>query len=184
MPCCGCISSPDIHKEYLEAAAEGMAYEDQLFALDAGNWLNLPEPGNRAFWVSWCHGAPGIGLGRLGGLAALDTAQMQADIAAAMHTSQHAQMPGLTHLCCGTLRRAELLLVAAQRLARPELAVSAEQFAWQVVAEAEQVGRFVLDSRLPPHVDMPGFFQGIAGLGYTFLWLASPGRLPSMLLWD
>jgi type 2 lantibiotic biosynthesis protein LanM len=169
---------------YLDAAAEGIAYEDQLFVPDAQNWLDLPVPGNRTFRARWCHGAPGIGLARLGGLADLDTAQVQADISAALQTTRHVQTPEPAHLCCGTLGRAELLLEAARRLARPELAVSAEQLAWQVVAEAEQVGRFVLDSRLPAHVDNPGFFQGTAGIGYTLLRLAFPDRLPSVLLWD
>ena len=31
---------------------------------------------------------------------------------------------------------------------------------------------------------MPGFFKGLAGVGYQWLRLTYPERLPSVLLWE
>ena len=60
---------------YKKAASEGIAYECGVFSASVGNWPNLrsfsEQIGQPDFMVSWCHGAPGIGLGRLGGLLIL-----------------------------------------------------------------------------------------------------------------
>jgi lantibiotic modifying enzyme len=37
---------------------------------------------------------------------------------------------------------------------------------------------------LPRSVYQPGFFQGMAGIGYALLRLAHPDLLPSVLLWE
>jgi lantibiotic modifying enzyme len=169
---------------YLDAAIEGIAYEDRLLCVDAGNWPDLRSPTQPSFMTSWCHGAPGIGLARLGGLAMLDTGQVKQDIAIALQTAQSVEDQGLASLCCGTLGRAELFLEASHRLAQPELADMASSIAWHVVVHGGQDGRFFLDPRLPLQVNNPAFFQGSAGIGYAFLRLAYPDRLPSVLLWE
>jgi type 2 lantibiotic biosynthesis protein LanM len=168
----------------LEAAQEGIRYEDHALSREMGNWVE--EVGGRepSFGISWCHGAPGIGLARLGGLSMLDTASIRQDIEIALQTTQQIGTWGLDHLCCGTCGRIELLSMAAQRLERPELADVAAQWARQVISQAEQQGTFVFDPSLPRWVPYPQLWQGISGIGYTLLRLAQPGTLPSLLLWE
>jgi lantibiotic modifying enzyme len=76
------------------------------------------------------------------------------------------------------------LLVAAQKLSRPELLETAQKQAAWVVAKAKQVGAFHLFPNLPKDVYNPGFFLGTAGIGYELLRLAYPNLVPSVLLWD
>ncbi len=171
---------------YLEAALEGIAYERSVFSSSAANWPDFrssdQQNGQPGFMVSWCHGAPGIGLARLGGLSILETEEIHQDVEVALQTTQKYRLQGLDHLCCGNFGRIELLLVAAQKLSRPELREMALQRAACVVARAEQTGAYQLFPNLPNYVFIPSFFKGTAGIGYELLRLAYPEVLPSVLL--
>jgi type 2 lantibiotic biosynthesis protein LanM len=170
--------------DVLAAAQEGIAYEDSVLVREAGNWPDFRTDEQPAFMTSWCHGAPGIALGRLGGLAVLDSDDIRRDIEMAVQTTRAAGVQGVDHLCCGSLGRADVLLVAASGLARLDLAEVASTWAWQIVARAEESGTFALHLLLPQGVSRPSFFQGTAGIGYEFLRIAHPDLLPSVLLWE
>ena len=105
---------------FAAAAEHAIAYEDRLFDRDADNWRDLREETQPAYKAGWCHGAPGIGLARLGGLPILDNGRVRRDV---KPPSAHAAMDqqGPDHLCCGNLGRADLLLVAERHLDRPDL---------------------------------------------------------------
>jgi type 2 lantibiotic biosynthesis protein LanM len=166
----------------LAVAEEGIAYEDDIFSPTAGNWPDLRRDEQLAFMTSWCHGAPGIALARIGGLSVLDNAQIRKDIEIAVQTTEAFGIQDLDHLCCGNLGRADILQVAASRLSRPELRESARKRAWNVVTRAERTGSFSLHPLLPRQVYNPGFFQGTAGIGYVLLRMAQPESLPCVLL--
>jgi type 2 lantibiotic biosynthesis protein LanM len=169
---------------FREAAEEAIAYEDTRYSPDHHNWVDYREQDQPAYQWQWCHGAPGIGLARLGSLAALDTGRVREDIDLAVQTTLEFGVQGVDHPCCGNMGRAELLLSAGRRLARPELVEAARTNAWRVVSRAERRGWFVLHPMLPREVDNPGFFQGKAGIGYELLRMARPDLLPSVLLWE
>jgi len=168
---------------FREAAEEGIAYEDTLFRQEYANWLDLREENGPAFMTSWCHGAPGIGMARLGGLSILDTPQIRADIEAALEATLRIGEADVDHLCCGHLGRTELMLTAGRRLARPELVGAARAHANCIVTRAHQRGGFQLAASLPKRVYSPSFFQGVSGIGYELLRLAHPDIVPSALLW-
>ena len=168
----------------LEAVQEGLRYEDRALVREAGNWSEEVGGKETDYGISWCHGAPGIGLARIGGLPMLDTASIRQDIEMALQTTQQIGAIGPDHLCCGTCGRAEFLLTAARRLDRPELADVAMRAVGQMLTRAEQRGVFVFDSVLPRWVARPQLFHGTAGIGYTLLRLAQPDVLPSLLLWE
>lgn len=173
---------------YLEAAEEGIAYERSVFSPIAGNWPDFrpfaEQNSQTGFMVSWCHGASGIGLARLGSLSILETEEIHQEVEVALQTTQKCSLQGTDHPCCGNFGRIEMLLVAAQKLSRPQLRETAlKQAAW-VVAKAEQTGAYQMFHNLPSHVFNPGFFQGTAGIGYELLRLAYPEALPSVLLWE
>jgi type 2 lantibiotic biosynthesis protein LanM len=168
----------------VEAAKEAIAYEDTLYSPEARNWLDSAEPGKPAYLWKWCHGAPGIGLARLGGLSVLDTWQVREDIELALQTTLELGVQGVDHPCCGNMGRAEVLLESGRQLSRPELEEAARARAWRVVTRAERTDGFVLHPMLPSQVDNPGFFHGTAGIGYELLRMARPDMLPSVLLWE
>jgi type 2 lantibiotic biosynthesis protein LanM len=173
---------------FLEAAEEAIAYERSVFSPIDGNWPDVRNfslnKGKPSFTISWCHGAPGIGLARLGSLSILDTAEIQQEIAVAINTTQQFGLQNIDHVCCGNFGRIEVLLVGACKLSRPDLWNTVQTQAARVVTRAKQVGAFRLFPELSGEVYNPGFFQGTAGIGYQLLRLAYPELLPSVLLWE
>jgi lantibiotic modifying enzyme len=134
--------------------------------------------------VTWCHGAPGIGLARLGCLSIYQTDEILQDVEVALTTTQKYGLWGVDHLCCGNFGRLELLLVASQKLSRPQLLETTQKQAAWVVTQTEKTGAYRLFGNLSNQVFSPSFFQGTAGIGYELLRLAYPEVLPAVLLWD
>jgi type 2 lantibiotic biosynthesis protein LanM len=172
---------------YLEAALEGLEYERSVFSSSHANWpdfRSLGQTGQPNFPVQWCHGAAGVGLGRIGSFEILKTPEIEREIEIALQTTQHYPLQTIDYLCCGNLGRVEVLLVAAQRCSRPEWFQVALQNTTNVVAKARQSGGYQFFPNLPNSVFNPGFFAGIAGVGYQLLRLAHPTQFPSVLLWE
>lgn len=172
------------HAGLLAAAKEGIIYEESLFTPGGDNWSDLRVEEQPAWRMSWCQGMPGIALARIGGLPVLDTPRIRKEIEFTVQAIQKFGVQSQDHLCCGNLGRGDILLVATRWLSRPELARAGLRGAGQVVTKAVQTGAFALHPQLPKQVYCPGFFQGMAGIGYALLRLAQPEALPCVLLWE
>lgn len=167
-------------KAYLKAAFKGIEYERIVFFREQIN-----QPSFR--FVAWCHGAPGIGLARLGSLSILETDEIRQDAEVALQTTQKYGLRDLDFLCCGNFGRIELLLVAAQKLSRLDLLEIARKQSTWLVDHAEKTGGYQLFRNLPNHefsAFSPSFFRGTAGIGYELLRLAYPDKFSSILLWE
>lgn len=172
-------------ERYRQAAQEAIDYETTLIKGD--NWFDWqPDPTSGqmpSVLTSWCHGAPGIGLGRLGGLQCLDTAAIRADIERALRSTRRYPMEANDTLCCGNFGRLDFLFTLAKIYQDLEL----EAFCQQQVAERVKAAEANLGYRLFPDLQgslrNPGFWQGMAGIGYQLLRFAEPERFPSVLLW-
>jgi type 2 lantibiotic biosynthesis protein LanM len=172
---------------YLDAALEGIEYERSVFSESNANWPDfrgLGQTGQPGFLAQWCHGATGVGLGRLGSFGIVKTPEIEREIEIALQTTQRYALQATDHLCCGNLGRVEVLLVGAQRCSRSDWYQAAFQNATNVVVRAKRTGAYQLFPNLPNSVFNPGFFQGTAGIGYQLLRLAQPEQLPSVLLWE
>jgi type 2 lantibiotic biosynthesis protein LanM len=171
---------------FLEGAQEAFAYEHSVFVPEMENWpdfrRSMDSDGKVEFSITWCHGAPGIGLARLGGLSLLDTVEIREQIEAALRTTQRFGLQGLDRLCCGTFGRVEVLLEASRRLSRPDLLETAKRLAASAISRAEKNGSFRLFDDLSQDIYDPSFFLGSAGIGYELLKLAYPNTLPSVML--
>lgn len=82
----------------------------------------------------------------------------------------------------GECGRIELLLSAGIALADPELRKRAETLAKGMIKRAAGRGGFSLVPGMPAGTMVPGFDQGVAGIGYTLLRLQRGAALPSVLL--
>jgi lantibiotic modifying enzyme len=162
--------------KFKQAAIDAIAYERSVFSTDTRNWPDL-RSSQISFMTNWCHGAPGIGLARLGSLAILDNKEIHQDIEMALKTTQDFGISAIDHLCCGNFGRIEFLLEASCQLKRPELLDEALLKASLLVKQFEKTDSFA-------DVYDPSFFRGIAGIGYELLRLAEPNSLPSVLLWN
>lgn len=174
---------------FRQAALAAMEYERSLYDPGEANWPDLRESSSaRAaaeaaprFLCAWCHGAAGIGLGRLDSLRWVDgaaKAAMLAECAAAVRTTLSAGF-GHTHcLCHGDLGNLETLTLAAERLGDPTLAERARRLAGGMLEAVHKHG-WVQGVRAS--AEAPGLMVGLAGMGYGLLRLAAPERVPSVL---
>jgi lantibiotic modifying enzyme len=172
-------------KRFLQAAEEGMAFERTFFSAEHGNWRAFDSSEEEPdFWTTYCHGAPGIGLARLGGLPALDTPEIRDEISIAMCAAAEYPIEDMDFPCCGNFGRIEALFTGGLRLERRGLIELAQDKAVQTLRRKNLVGGFSVFYDLPPQVLNPGFFRGIAGIGYELLRLACPEQFPSVWLWE
>jgi type 2 lantibiotic biosynthesis protein LanM len=168
------------------AAYQALSYERQHFNAELANWPDLRtwgHPGDtRRPMVAWCHGAVGIGLGRLAMLShcrePYEAAKLRSEALTAVFTAT-AHGFGQNHsLCHGDLGNLELLCRAADTLGEPGLLARVISAAARVLDATE---RDRWQCGLPLGVESPGLMTGLAGIGYGLLRLAEP-TIPSILL--
>jgi lantibiotic modifying enzyme len=175
------------NENYLEAAAAAHRFERRLFSAVHGNWPVVGAEGDSVsgapvFMTAWCHGAPGLGLARALALDVMSDEEILAEIGSAVTTTLGAERHSSDHLCCGNLGRADFLLTVGRRLQKSELVDSARAIAGRSAERARERGHFALPSTpFEYRVFAPGFFQGLAGIGYQLLRTAAPSKLPSVL---
>ena len=166
--------------EFHELALKALMFERALYSPEHRNWRDVRKPGDQ-FMTSWCHGAPGIAMGRIGTLDIFDTPEIRADVQNALATTRDQGLAPLDHVCCGNMGRAEILLYASRRLGDESLFEEAMKVATAVVRRGKSQGgyRWVLEPGSAAFD--PSFFTGASGVGYTLLRLTSPDSLPSVL---
>lgn len=171
-------------ERFAAAAHDALVYERSWFRPEAGTWQDVREDhrnadGGHEFVYAWCHGAPGIGLGRVGLSSHVDDPMIEDEIRTAVGvTLEHGF--GESHcLCHGDLGNLDLVLKAGEVLDDPELRTEAGRFAGRILAGWKQTGW-----RCGTGVDLeiPGLMTGIAGIGYGLLRAAVPDAVPSVLL--
>jgi type 2 lantibiotic biosynthesis protein LanM len=170
-----------------DAARAALAYEAGAFSPEHGNWPDWrceetpqgPTGGNQTnFMVSWCHGAPGIGLSRLALRAHLGYASSSADLDAAIATTM-ARGFGHNHsLCHGDTGNLEFLADASRALGDEELS---RQVQGGAAALLDSIAQQSWRCGVPTGVQAPGLMVGLAGIGYGLLRLAFPEQVPSVL---
>ncbi|MEM8997465.1 MAG: type 2 lanthipeptide synthetase LanM, partial [Acidobacteriota bacterium] len=170
---------------FREASRKALAYERALFLSDRDNWPDLRT--NRQVdgeWVSfhaWCHGSPGIGLGRLGLLDGADDPELTAEIRAAVRSTAAQGFSGSHCLCHGQLGNLELLQLASDRLDDPTARSALAGHRARLIQDMEK-GDYRCGASC--QVELPGLMNGLAGIGYALLRLADPEGVPSVLLME
>ena len=165
-------------------ALAALEYERSLYSPEERNWPDLrrwkrfPDDTER-FQCGWCHGAPGIGLARVGILPLVDDSLVREEISAAVKTTL-AEGFGRSHcLCHGDLGNLDFLLEASRATCDPILGERIPQLAGGVLASIEEHG---YRCGLPIDAEPLGLMVGLTGIGYGLLRLAAPEQIPSVLL--
>jgi len=172
---------------YRNTAHEAIEYERSLFSPTVGGWPDLRrreaadiplENGQEYLTTAWCHGAPGIGLGRLNTPAEYDNEETRAEIRASLKLTL-ARGFGRNHcLCHGDLGNLDLLIQAEAKLDDASLKIEIDLLSASILQEMEHYG---IISGMVNGVETPGLMAGLAGIGYGLLRLVERSRLPSVL---
>jgi lantibiotic modifying enzyme len=179
-------------QKYLDLAKEAFAYERSWFSPQQQNWPDFRsrvsaegQPEEFACGLSWCHGAPGIGLSRLRAwqLTGDDAYRDEAQIALrATHAPLSMPSGELSFsLCHGIAGNADLFLEAADLLGDAQWLGVAESIGVRGVEYYHHARR-----RWPCGIqgggETPGLLLGLAGIGWFFLRLHDRKEVPSVLL--
>lgn len=170
---------------FYRAAADAVGFEGRAFVADHNNWQDYRHAATGfaqgpRFCMAWCHGAPGIGLGRIAALDVMDTSEVRRDIEAALASTSQADLLPRDHLCCGNAGLMDTLCSAGERFSEGGWSRKARQLAARTVARRNRRGSFSI--AFQSGFFNPSLFQGTAGVGYQLLRLADPARIPSVLL--
>jgi type 2 lantibiotic biosynthesis protein LanM len=140
----------------------------------------LPQEASQA---TWCHGAPGIALSRLGALDVLDGPEVRREIQTGLEATRSQPLSEIDHLCCGNLGRAEVLLHASHVLGEERWCAEAWHIASRVLFRPGR-RHFGCAPFGDPMLTDPSLFRGESGIGLFLLRLAGAGNLPCILLLD
>jgi lantibiotic biosynthesis protein len=180
--------------DFLNGAREALRYERAHFQAAEGNWPDLrsfsqpAQGGEPPCMVAWCHGAPGIGMARLDLHRLLpEEPEILAEAGIAIRTTtatlapESAQRLGNFSLCHGDGGNADLLIIAADLLDRPELRSQAEAVGIRGIEQFEDHG-LPWPCGVPGAGETPNLMLGLAGIGYFFLRLYDSQAIPTVLL--
>lgn len=177
------LSEISSREEFAIAAIEAIQYENQIYDHKAGNWpdLRFHSPGKPPqFRYAWCHGAPGIGMSRLAAGWEANQPLFKGDVERAIKaTLEHPPLKS-EHLCCGSPGHIDFLLLAAEKLRRPELTRHAQNSFKTLLKNASERG--YLNLLLKEPYFQPALFLGLSGIGHQALRLHDPKHTPSVLL--
>lgn len=166
-------------------------YEEHTAAYIEGNTAFFTQPG---FMNAWCHGAAGIGLSRLRAYEVVkkDVYAQEAKIAL-YKTEETDIIPDteqndikkyqrsftLCHGCCGN---AEIFLEAYRAFMDESYLALAEKVALQALEVKKNKQRYMSGFVTVNGQEDTSLFMGNAGIGYFFLKLLEPFKVPSVLL--
>lgn len=177
------LSAATGREDFAAAAQECIDFENSSFSPQQGNWPDLRVEGSETWPCQWCHGAPGIGLARVGmaRLPKTRSAVLTSDVQTASETTQAAWPSAVDTLCCGTLGSIEFLCEAGDLLGRNDLRDLARRQMGAVVQQASASGDYRWNSG-ERRFNL-GLFRGMAGVGYSALRQVDPS-LPNVLIFE
>jgi type 2 lantibiotic biosynthesis protein LanM len=177
------LSAATGREDFAAAAQECIDFENSSFSPERGNWPDLRVEGSETWPCQWCHGAPGIGLGRVA-MARLPNRKgtaLTADIQNAVQGTQAAWPSPVDTLCCGTLGSIEFLCEAGNLLGRNDLRDLAKREMAAVMQQASATGNYRWNSG-ERRFNL-GLFRGMAGVGYSALRQVD-ASLPNVLIFE
>jgi type 2 lantibiotic biosynthesis protein LanM len=178
----------ELHREtgradQLDAALEGWEFVHSMREPDGTGWrISSQTAGNDdrspAIRRAWCLGSSGIGLASAASIGTV--AALSSNVETAIRARRSlGETDAVDNGCCGRAGHIDLLIMAADALARPALREEAAAVASTMVRRAARRGSYATGYG---NVHAPGFFKGLAGIGYGLLRLHHAETLPSVLL--
>ena len=167
-------------QRFRDVALQAFRYERSCFNTAEQNWPDFRAE-QASYPVFWCHGAAGIGLCRLRAWQLLGDKQLLAEAKVAMHTvAERSSSLASFSLCHGQAGNADVLISGSQLLGEENPLRSAEAIAQEGMERYER-RRIPWPCGLPNANETPDLMLGLAGIGYFYLRLADPERIPSVL---
>ncbi len=155
------------------AAAKAIDSETSvLFSPDQQNWATRSQRTPR-FQLSWCGGAPGIGMIRSWVVDRFATSEIALEEAIAVHTTWDGGFGRNHGLCCGDFGNLELLRLSGCEGKYTERLTQ--------LIESIQLYGPICGTPTPVRSEVPGLMRGLAGVGYGLLRHVNSAVTPCVL---
>lgn len=183
-------------QEYLQSGLMAFNYEREHFSAQHQNWPDLRSFNQTPQYNHmWCHGAPGVALSRLRAYQLLQEPSLFQEALVGLNSTHQQLMQELTTqpdlmnfcLCHGGAGNAEILLMGADMVQRPDFAQLAHQVAafgihkYQLTDTAWPSGVHDPTGTSESSRETPGLMLGLAGTGLFYLRLADPQNVETVL---
>lgn len=180
--------------DFLDAAKQGIRYEQSWYQPEMENWPDFrgqpvaQQDGSYRYSCSlaWCHGAPGMALGRLRAYELTQDPEMKVQAQAAIRSTMRglaASIPGQESycLCHGIGGNAEALVLGSSILGDANSLRKANEAGLRGIELYQRAGL-----NWPCGVNgggvNPSLLLGLAGIGYFYLRLYDAVRFPTVLI--
>lgn len=160
-----------------EIIEKACLYENTFYNKEKNNWYSSHL---KNFPIAWCHGSPGILLGR----SILkenfhDRNEIRIDISRASRSCLNSSLGKNYSLCHGDLGLIDILLRSNNGLEDPDYTNSIKDLITKVCKNMLSNGEGI-----QADLNSVGLMNGIAGIGYGLLRIAFPQEVPSVLALD
>ena len=177
---------------FRQAGLGAFEFEREYFWPDLQRWMAHAAPGpaipqdsaaaaEKTLAMTWCYGAPGIGLARLGALRHMEDSRIREELERAVTVTLEKGF-GKNHcICHGDLGNLDLLQEVQRMTGDARLGEAVARLSRTVLAS---IGKDGWLCGTVGGIESPGLMNGLAGIGYGLLRLAAPDRVPSVLLME
>lgn len=168
-------------RQYREAEKRAVHYEySERSALDSGNIRSdFHSREWEEFLGSWCYGFTGLTLAAVRGCSSLENR-----FSALFETVTELPLSPSDHLCCGNSGRIDALIELERTSSPGGPCGAALRIAQNMYTRRMQNRGWALLPMGIPGIGNHTLFRGTAGIGYEFLRLTDPTRIPSILVLD
>jgi type 2 lantibiotic biosynthesis protein LanM len=168
---------------YFELAREALRFERKTYDHEVDGWPMLrserdDDHGRTEHPYAWCHGAPGIGLGRLALPSEMRDAAWFGELDNCIRLTAMHGFGGSHCLCHGQFGNLELLMRFGTEFPDRSQSSLWRHAAQRLLEEGQKGWR---PGGIAEH-DLLGFMTGMAGIGFALLRIADPRNTPSVLM--
>jgi lantibiotic modifying enzyme len=175
-----------------ETARGAFEFEREYFWREMSRWLGDegPKPASSAnpaaaaeksLAVTWCYGAPGVGMARLKALQLLQAPSLEEELRQCVEVTLRHGFGKNHSLCHGDLGNLDLLHETWRVRHDARLAGEVARLSRSILASLEKNGP---RCGTVGEIEAPGLMNGLAGIGYGLLRLAAPEVVPSVLMME
>ena len=169
------------NEKFLQSAKQMITKENEVYDQGHKNWADEINKKTPKYKVGWESGAPGVGMSRLTVLEIAEDDSVLEQIRNACDFSVNIGNRGTDQLYSGTCGRIDFLLRAGDILNDEKLKDKAVNFAQKMIAYKDSHGHYNLTINSEQNIFNPSLFQGLSGIGYTFLRCAFPEKFSSII---
>ncbi|MEM9645278.1 MAG: type 2 lanthipeptide synthetase LanM family protein, partial [Planctomycetota bacterium] len=156
---------------------QAVRFEQAHFDHERGVWKDLRHDSGDHM-TAWCHGAPGIGIGRLRMIGNGNSTELEQQLEVAVSATLQDGFGSSHCLCHGDLGNLDFLTMVSLRFPAIISADHVLELGCQVAQSIRQVGP---RCGTPRNIETPGLMTGLAGLAWGLIRASAPGDVPSVL---